>query len=384
MFLKLSLLIVVLALFSKESYGAAPTKSPTFKPTTSSPTRKPSAKPTPMPSFKPSLTPTMKPSTAAPTEKPTFVPTPAPSAKPTFIPSAIPTAPPTAIPTENPTASPTEIPTLIPTAAPTEIPTLNPTETPTADPTFSPTDLPSAEPTVPPPSASPTIRPTANPTLTFAPTVSPTRQMNPVVSWVTNITLDGVGAPQLDTDCQRTVMITTAEFLNLPTDALSYLGSGPATLVSGRRLQGGKMYTYLVSMKVSINIARTNYATAFQLYNASALPLENAVHHGDFDRAIQTNAVTYGTPDLLRASSYQISDSPYAVAEPDFSKDEDLGLTEGGVAIIVICCLVMFFVILYMAWNSTQKHAPPPGVEHASPNGYAIAEDEENTTINKL
>jgi len=208
--------------------------------------------------------------------------------------------------------------------------------------------------------------------------------MTPIVSWVTNITLDGVAQPQLDLDCQKTVMTTTAFFLNLPTTALTYLGSGPATAVTSRRLQAGQRYTFLVSMRVQINLAQTSYATGLKLYNASAPPLENAVHHGDFDQLIKINAESMGTPDLLHASSYQISDSPYAVADPDFSKDENLDLTEGGVAIIVICCLVMFFVVLYMAWNSTQKHAPPPGVEHASPKGYALAEDDENTTINKL
>ena len=86
-----------------------------------------------------------------------------------------PTPTPTVVPTATPTLKPTATPTVVPTATPTLKPTATPTVVPTATPTLKPTATPTVVPTATPtlkPTPTPTVVPTATPTL--KPTAIPT------------------------------------------------------------------------------------------------------------------------------------------------------------------------------------------------------------------
>ena len=79
-----------------------------------------------------------------------------------------PTPTPTVVPTATPTLKPTPTPTVVPTATPTLKPTATPTLKPTATPTVVPTATPTATPTLKPttiPTAIPTVIPTTTPNL---------------------------------------------------------------------------------------------------------------------------------------------------------------------------------------------------------------------------
>ena len=78
---------------------------------------------------------------------------------------------PTVVPTATPTLKPTATPTVVPTATPTLKPTPTLTVVPTATPTLKPTATPTVVPT-----ATPTLKPTATPTVvsTATPTLKPT------------------------------------------------------------------------------------------------------------------------------------------------------------------------------------------------------------------
>ena len=82
-----------------------------------------------------------------------------------------PTATPTVVPTATPTLQPTATPTVVPTATPTLKSTATPTVVPTATPTLQPTPTPTVVST-----ATPTLKPTATPavTSTLKPTTIPT------------------------------------------------------------------------------------------------------------------------------------------------------------------------------------------------------------------
>ena len=82
-----------------------------------------------------------------------------------------PTPTPTVVPTATPTLKPTPTPTVVPTATPTLKPTPTPTVVPTATPTLKSTATPTVVPT-----ATPTLKPTATPavTSTLKPTTIPT------------------------------------------------------------------------------------------------------------------------------------------------------------------------------------------------------------------
>ena len=79
-----------------------------------------------------------------------------------------PTATPTVVPTATPTLQPTATPTVVPTATPTLKSTATPTVVPTATPTLKPTAIPTVTSTLKPtaiPTAIPTVIPTATPNL---------------------------------------------------------------------------------------------------------------------------------------------------------------------------------------------------------------------------
>ena len=82
-----------------------------------------------------------------------------------------PTPTPTVVPTATPTLKPTATPTVVTTATPTLKPTATPTVVPTATPTLKPTATPTVVPAV-----NPTLKPTATPavTSTLKPTTIPT------------------------------------------------------------------------------------------------------------------------------------------------------------------------------------------------------------------
>ena len=90
-----------------------------------------------------------------------------------------PTPTPTVVPTATPTLKPTPTPTVVPTATPTLKPTATPTVVPTATPTLKPTATPTVVPTATP-TATPTLKPTTIPTAipTVIPTVIPTTTPN--------------------------------------------------------------------------------------------------------------------------------------------------------------------------------------------------------------
>ena len=96
-----------------------------------------------------------------------------------------PTPTPTVVPTATPTLKPTPMPTVVPTATPTLKPTATPTVVPTATPTLKPTATPTVVPTATP-TATPTLKPTTIPTAipTVIPTTTPNLANNKITAMI--------------------------------------------------------------------------------------------------------------------------------------------------------------------------------------------------------
>lgn len=96
-----------------------------------------------------------------------------------------PTATPTVVPTATPTLQPTATPTVVPTATPTLKSTATPTVVPTATPTLKPTATPTVVPTATP-TATPTLKPTTIPTAipTVIPTTTPNLANNKITAMI--------------------------------------------------------------------------------------------------------------------------------------------------------------------------------------------------------
>ncbi len=106
------------------------TANPTLKPSripTLKPTRKPTVKPTRQPSLRPTKRPSTKRPTLKPTRKPTLMPTFVPSLAPTYLPTL---APITAVPSAMPSIAPSSTPSATPSATPSQTPSNAPSRAP--------------------------------------------------------------------------------------------------------------------------------------------------------------------------------------------------------------------------------------------------------------
>ena len=123
-----------------------------------------------------------------------------------------PTPTPTVVPTATPTLKPTATPTVVPTATPTLKPTATPTVVPTATPTLKPTPTPTVVPT-----ATPTLKPTATPTVvpTATPTLKPTA--TPAVTSTLKPTTIPTATPNLANN-KITAMINSNNKLDVTLD----------------------------------------------------------------------------------------------------------------------------------------------------------------------
>lgn len=160
-------------------YGECPTNvvkcdetaSPSARP--SGKTQRPSAHPSKTPSVSPTRRPTPAPvdATKKPSASPTEIPTAPPTKKPTATPAAGPTEPPIPQPTDRPSPAPSDDPT----ASPVQTPTTNP---PTPSTTEGPTPSPTPKGSTGEPTFGGTEQPTERVTRSFAPTQSPTWDVN--------------------------------------------------------------------------------------------------------------------------------------------------------------------------------------------------------------
>jgi len=198
-----------------------------------------------------------------------------------------------------------------------------------------------------------------------------------IVSWMSTVYLDGVASPGLATPDQTVVIKTAATFLNISTTFIAYKGQSAATPVDGKFQIAAKLYS-------SVPLGSTIYKSGQALWGTSTGALFDAVNSGDFDLLIVANAAAAGNNNLATASAYPVEFTNPVVSDPSVAKEEeDLGLTEGGVAIIVICALMIFFVVMYMAWDMSHNGHGAKHNDPTNPKGYALS-DEEEITVNKL
>ena len=198
-----------------------------------------------------------------------------------------------------------------------------------------------------------------------------------IVSWMSTIYLDGVTLPGLATPDQTIVIKTAATFLNITTKYITYKGQSAATEVNGKFQIAAKLYS-------SAPLSSTIYSSGQAFWGNSTAALTDAVNTGDFDSLLQANAAAAGNTNLATASAFPVEFTDPVVSDPVAAKEEeDLGLTEGGVAIIVICALMIFFVVMYMAWDMSHNSHGAKHNDPANPKGYVLS-DEEEITVNKL
>ena len=200
----------------------------------------------------------------------------------------------------------TNIPTILPTAAPTLLmPTLEPTyitENPTITPTVAPTSLmPTSEP--------PYI--TENPTIT--PTVAPTSLM-PIISFTTDLTLSNVQTNYLDDLAQQSVVIATANSMNISVDFVTFVSS---SVLQNRKMSSIELLSFnlLATTKTSIPlVGKYSVFTSdpMSLFTTLSNTMTTAVANGAFTNylvtaSLQLNSTTTSSASVSGITIVQIN-----------------------------------------------------------------------------
>jgi hypothetical protein len=273
--------------------------------------------------------------TDAPTETPTEIPTGSPTAAPTAAPSAEPTYAPTAAPTATPTYEPTAAPSVGPTFAPSAVPTQTPSVTPSAVPTIVPTATPSAVPTY-------------QPSVSFAPTVAPTYQTQPIVQYDATYKIRVDGTALTDND-KKTICQTIFQTTVPKPDYCEIV----AATFSRRRLNEVKSLVagnaVAVTARLEYNLIQYPTLTVATLTQTVVAALQTAVETHAFGNALTVNADANDAIHLLDATVEEVTTVTSSVTSPP-PQNNDNGLSSGSIAAIVICSIVGLALLLFIIY----------------------------------
>jgi hypothetical protein len=235
------------------------------------------------------------------------------------------------LPSEVPTTAPTDFPTTSPTVRPSNTPTEAPTDMPTAVPTFAPTDKPTVDPTmmptVPAPTPVPTAAPTAGPSISLSPTFKPSAQTSPIVTFKSTIYLSEVQGSFDAYDCAGVTALTAAMEMDLPADAVTFVGTKDVTRIHAGNKYGHKnhhndnskthdaegaaeeFYSLEVVLRTSVAVDYTGYASSQALYDAVVSKLTSSIAGGEFTDVLEGNAYQYSAPPLYAARAGQVTNT---------------------------------------------------------------------------
>jgi hypothetical protein len=258
------------------------------------------------------------------------------TASPTEIPSAAPSADPTRQPTATPTATPTVAPSAAPSAGPTFAPSAVPTKVPTATPSATPTFVPTA---------TPSAIPTYQPSISFAPTVAPTDQTQPIVQYDATYKLRVDGTALTDND-KKTICQTIFETTVPKPDYCEII----AATFTRRRLNEVKSLalgnSVDVTARLEYNLIQYPSLTVATLTQTVVTALKVAVETKVFGDALTVNADANDAIHLLDATVEEVNTVTSSVTNPP-PENNGNGLSSGSIAAIVICSIVGFALLLF-------------------------------------
>ena len=263
-----------------------------------------------------------------------------------------------------------------PTPAPTQAPSFAPTNAPT----LAPSSIPSKAPTRAP-SAVPTMVVTSAPTQ--APSAGPTKQATPILSFSSNITLEGVTTSTLDLASQQALVNVTASSMKVSISSVSYVGSSMVSS-TGRRYLKSQKHQYLTSfvvvskMKVSVPVESSDPSASNDLYTSLTSQLNTAVTSGTFTTNLQKVSTALGATETSHASATAVSNSAPETSAPPASDGGKERLSGGAIAGIVIGALAGLAILAGAAYycfvvkgGSTSSTANNAGTSKTSRAGEA-------------
>ena len=265
-----------------------------------------------------------------------------PSVSPTYMPQI-----PTQIVTVAPTWAPTSLsPTIAPTSAPTYMPQI-PTQIVTVAPTWSPTSL---LPTVAPTSLSQTIAPTSQPILV------------PIISFTSDLTISNVQTNYLDSLAQESIVIATANSMNISADFVTFVSSSVSKdiKISNIRLLS---FNLIATTKTSIPL-QDKYSTFISnptsLYTSLSNTMNAAVSNGVFTNYLVAASLKMNSTATVSASIASITISSVtietngSISPTSIPTSYTIGITTPNntdyyyILLYTFVSFVLFFALIYI------------------------------------
>ncbi len=193
----------------------------------------------------------------------------------------------------------------------------------------------------------PTFEPTEAPTTTNKPTYSPTQMTSPIISFTSNITIDGINNYMLDENSQLALINVTAWSTKVTENTITYK-KGITTVQKRRNLRSittlfTTSYTIIATTQANVPLSSTRITDPILLYNSMTSSLTNTVNSGDFTKQLQKMSIVFNATQIAKANVTYVSNSALTVNDIIYVSPVSI---EGVSAVSVILMTTIIFIII--------------------------------------
>jgi hypothetical protein len=192
----------------------------------------------------------------------------------------------------------------------------------------------------------PTFEPTEAPTTTNKPTFQPTQMTSPIISFTSNITIDGINNSMLDANSQHALINVTAWSTKVAENTITYK-KGISTVQKRRNLRSITLfttsYTIIATTQANVPLSSTRFTDPILLYNSMTSSIIKKVNSGDFTKQLQKMSILFNATQTAKANVTHVSNSALTVNDIIYVSPVSI---EGVSAVSVILMTTIIFIII--------------------------------------
>jgi hypothetical protein len=192
----------------------------------------------------------------------------------------------------------------------------------------------------------PTFEPTEALTTTNKPTFQPTQMTSPIISFTSNITIDGINNSMLDANSQLALINVTAWSTKVTENTITYK-KGISTVQNRRNLRSITLfttsYTIIATTQANVPLSSTRFTDPILLYNSMTSSIIKKVNSGDFTKQLQKMSILFNATQTAKANVTYVSNSALTVNDIIYVSPVSI---EGVSAVSVILMTTIIFIII--------------------------------------
>ncbi len=192
----------------------------------------------------------------------------------------------------------------------------------------------------------PTFEPTESQTTINKPTFQPTQMTSPIISFTSNITIDGINNSMLDANSQRALINVTAWSTKVTENTITYK-KGISTVQNRRNLRSITLfttsYTIIATTQANVPLSSTAYTDPILLYNSMTSSIIKKVNSGDFTKQLQKMSIVFNATQIAKANVTYVSNSALTVNDIIYVSPVSI---EGVSVVSVILMTTIIFIII--------------------------------------